>query len=379
MPRPPRPPAEVARPRRHTRPAPRPITTAPGRVAIVGAGIAGITAARTLAQAGWQVSVFDKSRGPGGRMATRRTPFGGFDHGAQFFTVRDERFAHALRATAAPVQPWVARRVRVLDAEGQHLVSPPPGGETRWVAVPGMSALVKYWAQDLEQGKGQRCWWSAEVLALQPDALTPRRWQLHVRASDDTPPVHGGFDAVLLALPHPQAAALLHASAVAAAWQERLQDEVRVAPCWTLMLAWPQAPQTPDWGPPWDAARSDHHRIAWVARETSKPERGAVARWVVQAAPSWSADHLEDDPQRVTAKLLRAFADLTGIAATPEHAVAHRWRYAQTQRPLGEPCLWDAPSGLGLCGDWCLGHRVEHAFLSGLELALSVLETGRAL
>ncbi len=376
MPRLPRPPRSPARPRRFGQPAHAGAAAPPGRVAVIGAGMAGITAARTLARAGWQVSVFDKSRGAGGRMATRRTAFGGFDHGAQFFTVRGERFAQALRATAAPVQPWQARWVRVLDADGQHVVETPPA-ETRWIATPGMNALVKHWAQGLDDAGGHRCWWSTEVVALQPDAVCPRRWQLRVHGDHDTPTVHGGFDAVLLALPHPQALALLRASGLAAAWQERLQDEVRVAPCWALMLAWPQAPQDADWGPPWDAARSDHHRIAWVARETSKPQRGPVARWIVQASPIWSAEHLEDDPQRITAKLLRAFAELTGIAATPEHAVAHRWRYAQTQQALGQPCLWDAPSGLGLCGDWCLGHRVEDAFLSGLELALTVIETGR--
>ncbi|MGQ9725173.1 MAG: hypothetical protein ACUVVU_07465 [Tepidimonas sp.] len=65
---------------------------------------------------------------------------------------------------------------------------------------------------------------------------------------------------------------------------------------------------------------------------------------------------------------------MPSILATPAYAVAHRWRYAQTQRQLGKACLWDEGRGLGLCGDWCVGHRVKSAFLSGLELALSVLE-----
>lgn len=89
MPRRPTPHPPATRPRRPRQPLPSsassPRSTEPGRVAVVGAGIAGITAARTLAQAGWQVTVFEKSRGAGGRMATRRTAFGGFDHGAQFF------------------------------------------------------------------------------------------------------------------------------------------------------------------------------------------------------------------------------------------------------------------------------------------------------
>ena len=125
-------------------------------------------------------------------------------------------------------------------------------------------------------------------------------------------------------------------------------------------------------GPQWNAARSTHHRIAWLARESSKPGRNVVERWTVQASPAWSAEHLEDDEARVQAKLLKAFAEVTGIRAEPAHADTRRWRYAQTTHPLGKSHLWDAKAGLGACCDWCLGHRLEDAFVSGLELALAV-------
>jgi predicted NAD/FAD-dependent oxidoreductase len=125
-------------------------------------------------------------------------------------------------------------------------------------------------------------------------------------------------------------------------------------------------------GPQWNAARSTHHRIAWLARESSKPGREAVERWTVQASAPWSQEHLEDDPERVQAKLLKAFAEVTGIRAEPSFATTHLWRYAQTTAPLGATHLWDNAQRIGVCGDWCIGHRVEDAFISGLELALSV-------
>ena len=93
----------------------------------------------------------------------------------------------------------------------------------------------------------------------------------------------------------------------------------------------------------------------------------------MQASPAWSAKHLEDGEDRVKAKLLKGFAEITGIRATPPHAVVHRWRFAQTQQALGQPYLYDAAQGIGLCGDWCIGHRVEDAFVSGLELALAMI------
>jgi predicted NAD/FAD-dependent oxidoreductase len=92
----------------------------------------------------------------------------------------------------------------------------------------------------------------------------------------------------------------------------------------------------------------------------------------VQASAEWSHEHLQDEPGRVQAKLLKAFAEITGIRAQPNHTEVHRWRYAKTLNPLGQSHLWDAKTQLGVCGDWCLGHRVEDAFLSGLEMALKL-------
>ena len=115
-----------------------------------------------------------------------------------------------------------------------------------------------------------------------------------------------------------------------------------------------------------------HHRLAWLARESSKPRRGQVERWTVQASAEWSLEHLQDEPSRVEAKLLKAFAEITGIRAQPNHTEVHRWLHAKTVNPLGKSHLWEAKSGLGVCGDWCLGHRVEDAFVSGLEMALKL-------
>jgi renalase len=344
----------------------------PTHIAVIGAGIAGITAARTLMQAGHRVSVFEKSRGAGGRMSTRRTEFGSFDHGAQFLTVRDARFEKALKATAAPIAPWSAAVVRVLDTVGHAMATDETSQVDRWVATPGMNSLVKHWCAPIEAGLGgSAVHMHTLVSRLEPDALNPLQWQLRTEGPDGALQVHGGFDRVLLAIPHQQADALLRASGQGLNWLNTLKS-VEVEPCWTLMLAFPQAGAADGFGPRWHAARSDHHRIQWLARETSKPGRESVERWTVQASAAWSSEHLEDDEERVKAKLLRGFAEITGIRVAPSHAAVHRWRYSRTHTPLGQPFMWDDQLHIGLCGDWCLGHRVEDAFVSGLELALHI-------
>ena len=342
-------------------------------IAVVGAGMAGLACARTLMQAGHQVSVFDKGRRAGGRMASRDTAFGSFDHGAQYFTLRDPRFAAALATVPTLCKPWSANTVRVLDERGRLLAAGLPARELHWVATPDMNALARAFAAPLLQHRAPH--WDTRVTALERDALAPKRWQLRTFGADDAQQVFSGFDAVVLALPAANAQTLLRASPAASELAPRL-DPVVVAPCWTLMLAFPQAlqPGLSTLGPQWNAARSTHHRIAWLARESSKPGRGPVERWTVQASAAWSQEHLADDAPRVQAKLLKAFAEVTGIHAEPGHIQAHRWLYAQTLTPLGRSHLWQPRLGVGLCGDWCLGHRVENAFVSGLELALALLK-----
>ncbi len=381
-----------------------PSKTTPQHIAIIGAGMAGITAARTLMQAGHRVTVFEKSKGLGGRMATRRTEFGSFDHGAQYFTVRDARFRTMMQWALADApdlaRPWGANAVRVLDSQGRTLEAALPNREPHWVAQPAMNALVSHIAMPLVAKKQIKHGLQVRLIERASDGT----YSLQCHSSDDAnakPQLIGGFDTVLLAIPSVQAQALLQDSAQSTAIKASnslskselsthvlcgLQTDfshkinaVSVSPCWTLMLAFPNAlPLKPNepvrpLGPQWSAARSTHHRIAWLAREGSKPARGGIERWTVQASAAWSAEHLEDDAERVKAKLLKAFAEITNIRATPAHAQVHRWRYAKTDKPLGVSHLWDAQLRLGVCGDWCLGHRVEDAFVSGLELALSCI------
>ena len=342
----------------------------PKKIAVIGAGIAGLACARTLTQAGHSVTLLEKRASVGGRMASCETPFGSFDHGAQYFTVRDSRFENALTVSQAHRKPWSANSVRVLDPHGRVAEAALPAREPHWVSVPAMDGLARHWVEPLEHAG--RVETQTRVTRIERDALDARRWQLQTSGAGDTVHVFSGFDSVLLAMPHALAGGLLRQSSLEPMAQKI--EGVQVAPCWTLVLAFPQAvqPSLAHLGPQWNAAHSTHHRIAWLARESSKPERSAVERWTVQASAAWSQEHLEDDAQRIQAKLLKAFSEVTGIHAEPTFAQAHLWRWARTQVPLGTSHLWDQRSGVGVCGDWCLGHRVEHAFLSGLELALAV-------
>lgn len=339
----------------------------PQHFAIVGAGMAGITCARTLIQAGHKVTVFEQEAAVGGRMATASSPFGGFDLGAQYFTVRDSRFTQALLTVPGVCRPWSANAVRVLDSLGNVVEASRPAPEPHWVPSPDMAALLQTWAKPL----ADTLVLSTRVEALERDAMDATLWQLRTTSADGGKHVYAGFDKVILALPHVHTENMLSISELSKL-QASLAD-VQVAPCWTLMLAYPQAsqPGLGTLGPQWNAALSTHHRIAWLARESSKPGRTRIERWTVQASADWSREHLNDDNTRVAAKLHKAFAEVTGIRAEPSFMEVHRWHSAKTIKPMGKTHVWDARLGVGIAGDWCIGHRVEDAFISGLELALA--------
>ncbi|MCB9791411.1 MAG: FAD-dependent oxidoreductase [Alphaproteobacteria bacterium] len=321
------------------------------RVALVGAGLSGLVCARALQDAGLEPVLFEKSRGPGGRMSSRRDGEGSFDHGAQFFTVRHDQTRVALTEwlEAGVVAPWQGRFGRLRGGA----FSPEPPDAPRYVGAPRMSALTRHLSRGLDLRARVR------VGALQPGQ---GGWRL----VDVEGQALGDFERVLVSTPPAQAAPLLRAS-------PPLQDAAlaaQVEPCQALMVRFESPLPLP-----FDAARVEGSPLGWVARDSSKPGRGESARWVLHASPGWSREHLEDAPEAVTAALLAAFAAATGCDTPPAEATPHRWRYALAQGPFAAPCGYDAERGLGACGDWWVAGRVEGAYRSGRALAERVLRS----
>lgn len=308
-------------------------------IAVIGAGMAGLSCADALRSRGMAVSLFDKGRGPGGRMSTRRvlTPLGemSFDHGAQYFTVRDDGFRTLVQdwARHGVAAPWVT------------------AGPDAWIGTPGMNAVIKAMADPHDVR------WNSHVDRIEPG---PDGWR--VRAGDAT---FAHFDAVVLAVPAEQALPFLSLHDFAMARQAML---ARSQPCWTAMYAFDQAlPGECD-------MLRDVGNLGWAARNLAKPGRTGPEGWVVQARPEWSQLHLEDDAPDITQHLLAELAAALGsVLPQPVVASAHRWRYAMNAG-LGLGALWNGSVGLGVCGDWLLGPRIECAWQSGQRLASAMID-----
>ena len=133
-------------------------------------------------QAGHRVTVFEKSRGLGGRMATRDGGVGSCDHGGQYFTARDPRFLAALETTPKLCNRWSANAVQVLDELGRVTAAALPASDAQWVAVPGMQSLVASWAEPLTAANSIEL--QTRVNKIERDALQPDQWQLRTEALD---------------------------------------------------------------------------------------------------------------------------------------------------------------------------------------------------
>ena len=224
------------------------------QIAVIGAGLAGLTVARMLADAGHSVTVFDKSRGLGGRMASRRRDGWRFDHGA--ITLRPSIDDFAAFLSQSEQQGYAAEWQ---DADG-------------WTGLPGMSGVVKGLAEPLTIHT------ACEVTALERSA---GRWVLH----GATAAVNTGFDHIILALPQPQAHRLL------APWPEQQAqvETAKMAPCWTLMVGF-DAPLPTDL----TYANTITGAVSVIARERAKPGRDLPGDgWVNQASAQWSRAHME--------------------------------------------------------------------------------------
>jgi predicted NAD/FAD-dependent oxidoreductase len=308
-------------------------------IAIVGAGIAGLSAAARLTEAGRDVRLFDKGRGPGGRLATRRAEVRGemlfFDHGTQYFTLSNPAFAEQVEQwqSAGVAAPW------------------PAAEEGAWTGVPAMNSVLRHEAANLNIDWAKRVTRCAKVAG---------GWQLTV--GED---VHE-CAVLLLAIPAEQAAELLEEAAPSLAAQAAA---VRSAPCWAVMAAFDE-----------HLAAADCLRgagaIRWAARGNAKPGRAPTSAdcWVIHAGRDWSQEHLEWEAEAAGEQLLAEFFDASGaVPAQPVHLAAHRWRFAFPEVGKTPLTIWDGTQKLGVAGDWLAGPRVEDAWLSGKEAAARIL------
>jgi hypothetical protein len=318
---------------------------------VIGAGMAGLVAAGRMQRAGVRVVVLDKGRGVGGRMATRRIEGGVFDHGAQFFTVRDVNFE-------AMVQHWLDEGVvrewahGFADADGTWKRD----GHPRYRGVSGMTAVPKRLARGLNVQTSKRV-----TAACVEDAL----WTVRTEAGESLRAA-----ALLLTAPVPQSLALLDAGGYALPEADRAAlDGLAYDPCIAVMALLDRPPAIPEPG----GVQINDEPIRWIADNTRKgisPEAHAVT---IHGAAGFSRAHWDDERAEAGRLLLDAAAGWLGDAQVLTYQT-HGWLYSQPVEPYPERALLiDEGPPLAFAGDIFGAPRVEGAALSGMAAAERLL------
>lgn len=316
---------------------------------VVGAGISGLLAASALQSEGWHVTVLEKRPGVGGRMATVQVGEGNFDHGAQFFTVRGERFAGL-------VEGWLAAGVAVewtrgfADADGR----PNEDGHPRYRGAEGMTSIPRFISRDLDVRTGE----SVVTVDAEDDG-----WEVACTSG-----MQVAGDALVLAAPVPQALRLISSGNYVLPDEARRQLEViSYDPCLALMVSLDGPSGVPEPG----GMQIKGEPLDWIADNHRKGISEAPGI-TIHAGPGWSRTHFDDEEVGIRHNLISLAGDHLGTDLAPRVVETRltRWRYSWVTSPHPDSCLAaseDPP--LILCGDAFGQPKVEGAALSGLAAA----------
>jgi len=338
--------------------------------AVIGAGISGLAAAGRLREEGLQVVVLEKSRGVGGRAATRRVEVAPgvqvpVDHGAQFFTARDIRFKRQ-------VERWQEEGICFPWSEGfwtwkegRLHSTDPQWNDTRYACREGMSRLGKHLAEGMEV-----------IREYQVDSVVREEGLWRLSATPATPshsasPVTAR--ALFLSAPPPQALKL--AREYLSAEQRALVERISCEPCVAVIARYPEGTAAPVWQGL--QVRDPESRLSWMAWDSSRrsAECSSAGVAVLHGSAVFSRRWLDASNEELTVSGRELLDDAAMIGGSwmrsPLEFAVHRWRYAHSEGPNGPGGFLKAEtaSPLYLIGDGLNGGRVEGAWLSGIAAA----------
>lgn len=310
------------------------------RAGIVGAGIAGASCAGTLAAAGWEVDVYDKARGAGGRLSTRRTEQGWATLGTPFISAKREPFRSQLRDWVR--QGWVAP-VRGNIWQGRATIS--------W----GEAQLQNHFRPTIEPSQlvrkllgSARLHTQSRVATLQPRTIILENGE-----------VRGDYDCVICSVPTPQGIPMLDALPLLRA---RL-GEVRYRPIWSFLMRW-------EGGPAADVIKFDDHLLNLAVRQTAD----GPGLWAVHSSHEFAETYLEASEMEASNRAASALMGLLGLPWPVEIEASHLWRHARPQTSVGGFWVSDRESRVALIGDGIAGVGVERAWESGVRLAQALVQ-----
>ena len=309
-------------------------------IGVIGAGMAGITCANYLFSKGFKVTVYEKSRGLGGRMATKRINSElSIDHGVQYINVNTPAFKKYLDQC---ISNGYAEHWAPSGMDAQYL-----NQNKIFVGVPGMSSLLKMNSKELN---------IKFSLKVENIKKIKEKWIVSFEDSE----LREQFDLLVFAIPPIQVNQIIQGEDVLL----KELSTVEIDPCWSLILITRNKLNCNDYN------KFYSNNIASIVYNSSKPKRNKLSNsYIIHSSPDWTNKNLLLERNEIELKIINILENQLNQKIEIEYIKAHRWLYAQTKVPLGKSFLKNKDSTLYIGGDWCLGANVQAAFNSGLEIA----------
>lgn len=316
------------------------------RIAIIGAGMAGLSCAWHLQREGIKATIFEQAGSAGGRIMTHTHKTTTFDGGTPFFTANNPCFKMFIEywEKKGILERWKGQIYVDNRQAGLNLSKHP------FVGIPNMDVVAKM----LQQGQDI----SYRQAITRIDKVSGG-WRLFTDAKDC-----GFFDRVIVTLPAPLSHPLLKD---ANTLQVEVERCLKFTPVWVVMVSFAQRLPTA-----YDALAVANSPFTYAFRDSNKPRRAKGEAWVLHGNVQWTRENMDIKEEQAIQKIVGAFLNnLKASALKPTYSAARLWKNAYVEKPLGQPYLF--ADGIGVCGDWLLGRRVEDAFLSGAEMAACLI------
>jgi len=317
-------------------------------IAIIGAGISGLSLANMLKDIA-NVKIFEKSKGFGGRIATHYSEDFEFDHGAQFFTIKTDKFKKFMQPliNKGIVDVWNAKFVEI---DGNNITYKKEWNLNypHYVGVPKMNEICKYLANNLQV--------ALELEVKKIEKSDKDKWRLFNSNSISL----GDFDWVISSAPVFQTQILLPKEFI----YHNYLKSIKMLGCYALMLGFENRLNIE-----WDAALVKNSNISWISNNSSKPGRNRLNSIVALASNKWADKNMEAEIEGIKREMLKALLPI--IRYKDDELIKckiHRWRYANIGKNTKYKYLLDTSHKLAAIGDWCIQGLIESAFLSANAL-----------
>ena len=322
-------------------------------VAIIGAGITGVTVANLL-QKKYNLTVFEKSRGVGGRIATRRAEPYQFNHGAQYFKVENKEFKDFVQPLMVNkiIKPLKTNQIEILNKN--VIKRTKIYNQQYFTAGSKMNSVVKYLINNN---------FSIKLLCKIEKILKENdNWFI----IDSNKVSYGPYNWLFITIPPNQAIEILYNNF-------KFLDiikKIKMRSCYSLMLGFDEIKEFD-----FDTALFLDEDVKWLSISKKILEKKEYYNLLINSSYNFAEQNINGSKDKISNYLIKQVSDILQCELNNyKHKALHFWKYAMSEKNNNLGSLFDEDLKVIVCGDWCMNGKVEGAFLSAKNAANKLLK-----